>query len=475
MIDLNTLLVDVIKKKMSGNTHHDYSNLMNLLHTLAESKFFFGDVNISELAVKWKEVVEMKGRQLRRKKLIQVPYTVDGYTVELTDFADSEAMSLRHIYTDTESDSVSRRTTKSRGTKRSSEADSEKTTKRRRKRAAAPPASDESHLAVRLNVQQVDGRAVYSFSEVVDQTPVVAKTRGRKPRATAAASAGAEEKDFARKVKKPQFEVYFDLSSEINKMSYNMYRENWQNYPREKWYCCVCFGDDDMPQNPMLRCACCGCIVHKYCYGVDPLPSNPSEWLCDYCQYVKDNGLTWKGQVLVGMGRGNDRQACPLCYFTGGCYKKTVTNSWVHVLCAVWASEIRFGDELHMRNVSGIESIPDNMRKYKCFLCHKTGSYVLTVGEREGCERSACIRCARSTSTRCAEEGTGCGWSGWRMRGCRRSATNMGRRERHDRRRRVLPPVELESSRQIARIVIRTGKNNAFRLTCFLRYKMYSG
>lgn len=306
LIDLNTLLVDVIKKKMSGNTHHDYSNLMNLLHTLAESKFFFGDVNISELAVKWKEVVEMKGRQLRRKKLIQVPYTVDGYTVELTDFADSEAMSLRHIYTDTESDSVSRRTTKSRGTKRSSEADSEKTTKRRRKRAAAPPASDESHLAVRLNVQQVDGRAVYSFSEVVDQTPVVAKTRGRKPRAASAASAAAsasaaEEKDFARKVKKPQFEVYFDLSSEINKMSYNMYRENWQNYPREKWYCCVCFGDDDMPQNPMLRCACCGCIVHKYCYGVDPLPSNPSEWLCDYCQYVKDNGLTWKGQELVGM------------------------------------------------------------------------------------------------------------------------------------------------------------------------------
>lgn len=298
LIDLNTLLVDVIKKKMGGNTHHDYSNLMNLLHTLAESKFFFGDVNISELAVKWKEVVEMKGRQLRRKKLVQVPYTVDGYTVELTDFADSEAMSLRHIYTDTESDSVSRRTTKSRGAKRSSEADSEKTTKRRRKRAAAPPVSDESHLAVRLNVQQVDGRAVYSFSEVVDQTPVVTKTRGRKPRVA------AEEKDFARKVKKPQFEVYFDLSSEINKMSYNMYRENWQNYPHEKWYCCVCFGDDDMPQNPMLRCACCGCIVHKYCYGVDPLPSNPSEWLCDYCQYVKDNGLTWKGQELVGSWMG---------------------------------------------------------------------------------------------------------------------------------------------------------------------------
>lgn len=56
----------------------------------------------------------------------------------------------------------------------------------------------------------------------------------------------------------------------------------------------------------------------------------------------------------------------------------------MHVLCAVWASEVRFGDEVHMRNVSGIESIPDNMRKYKCFLCHKTGSYVLTVGERGG-------------------------------------------------------------------------------------------
>ena len=57
-----------------------------------------------------------------------------------------------------------------------------------------------------------------------------------------------------------------------------------------------------------------------------------------------------------------------------------MNGRWVHVLCAVWASEIRFGDEQRMRQVSGIEAIPESSYKYKCCLCHKTGSYVIKVG-----------------------------------------------------------------------------------------------
>ena len=70
----------------------------------------------------------------------------------------------------------------------------------------------------------------------------------------------------------------------------------------------------------------------------------------------------------------------PLCYYTGGSYKQTVGGRWIHTLCAVWANEIRFGDEAHMRNISGVESIPENMFRYKCCACHKTGSYCIKVG-----------------------------------------------------------------------------------------------
>lgn len=68
-----------------------------------------------------------------------------------------------------------------------------------------------------------------------------------------------------------------------------------------------------------------------------------------------------------------------MCYYTGGAYKQTVNGRWVHALCAVWSSEVKFGDEIHMRNVSGIDTIPDSAFKYKCCLCHKTGSYVIKV------------------------------------------------------------------------------------------------
>ena len=116
--------------------------------------------------------------------------------------------------------------------------------------------------------------------------------------------------------------------------------------------------------------------MHRYCYGVERVPAAGEAWLCDYCQFVQDKGLPWKWNELV----------CPLCYYTGGSYKQTVGGRWVHTLCAVWASEIKFGDEIRMRNISGLEAIPDSAFKYKCCACHKTGSYCIKVRARPGGE-----------------------------------------------------------------------------------------
>lgn len=49
----------------------------------------------------------------------------------------------------------------------------------------------------------------------------------------------------------------------------------------------------------------------------------------------------------------------------------------------MWASEIRFGDEVHMKNITGLDKIPDNIFRYKCYLCHKNGSYTIKVRIKE--------------------------------------------------------------------------------------------
>ena len=54
-----------------------------------------------------------------------------------------------------------------------------------------------------------------------------------------------------------------------------------------------------------------------------------------------------------------------------------------HGITPVWASEIKFGDEIRMRNISGLEAIPDSAFKYKCCACHKTGSYCIKVRARK--------------------------------------------------------------------------------------------
>lgn len=282
--DLSNLVVEVVNEKMNGNIHCDYNVLLDILHTLSMSEFYFGSLDMGELAGRWKEIIELKGRQLRRKKMEQKEVNEEGLVVRIVQFSDTDQGSFKAHYEDSESENVSRKPVK-RTRKVKTETESEKPRKRRKKEAEP---STECGLLIRLQRRICDGNEVlYTFDQVIQtKTPVTEEKQMD------------IEKERSHKPKKNRTEVYFDMTNEIAKASYENYQATCHTMKKDQWYCCVCFGDDNTQHNPLFQCSKCGCIVHKYCYGIDQNVYN-EDWLCDYCQYVKDHNLPWNGQSLV--------------------------------------------------------------------------------------------------------------------------------------------------------------------------------
>lgn len=85
----------------------------------------------------------------------------------------------------------------------------------------------------------------------------------------------------------------------------------------------------------------------------------------------------------------NCSQKCELCPQRDGALKKTDTNGWAHVVCALYIPEVRFG------NVSTMEPImlgllpPDRWSK-SCYICE-------SKGKESKASVGACMQCNKST------------------------------------------------------------------------------
>ena len=235
MQNLSTLVTEVVNESMSGNIHRDYERCLDVLHSLSMNTLYFGDIDMGELAGQWKEILEMKGRQLRRKRIVQKPVTVDGHTVQLVEFHDTDQAMFRDVNSD--SDDTGKRSRKARGV-RVKDADAEKPAKRRRKKAA--PADTASHIVVRLDVTRDGDNVTYAFNQVVNGSKPPGKKRGRKPKVIVDDDElpAKRETRAPRRVHKTHYEVYFDLSSEINKANYEASLQQFASRKPEEWYCC---------------------------------------------------------------------------------------------------------------------------------------------------------------------------------------------------------------------------------------------
>ena len=99
--------------------------------------------------------------------------------------------------------------------------------------------------------------------------------------------------------------------------------------------CCICANENGYAENPLFFCDGRGCnvAVHQACYGIVQVPSGP--WFCCKCEWQE---------------RGAHVR-CVLCPNRVGALKRTDTNSWAHVICALYIPEVRF------HNVSTMEPI----------------------------------------------------------------------------------------------------------------------
>lgn len=99
--------------------------------------------------------------------------------------------------------------------------------------------------------------------------------------------------------------------------------------------CCVCSDERGWPENPLVYCdgQNCTVAVHQACYGIVTVPTGP--WYCRKCESQERSA----------------RVRCELCPSRDGALKRTDTQSWAHVVCALYIPEVRFGNVTTMEPI----------------------------------------------------------------------------------------------------------------------------
>ncbi|KAF8471873.1 hypothetical protein BDZ91DRAFT_716713 [Kalaharituber pfeilii] len=125
--------------------------------------------------------------------------------------------------------------------------------------------------------------------------------------------------------------------------------------------CAICDDGECENSNAIVFCDGCDLAVHQDCYGVPYIPEG--QWLCRKC-----------------LNNPNQIVNCIFCPNTDGAFKKTVSNSWAHLLCAIWIPEVVLGNQVYMEPIDGVEKIPKQRWKLTCYICRQ--------------KMGACIQCS---------------------------------------------------------------------------------
>jgi hypothetical protein len=173
--------------------------------------------------------------------------------------------------------------------------------------------------------------------------------------------------------------------------------------------CAVCL-IVELPGDELLNCRDCRLAVHKSCYGINP-ERNTKKWFCDMCsndratmvsttyecvlcpvtytahelmeppkvshkkktdrerekerkekEMVEEAVRLYRQQQEAAGRPANPREAL----------KRTAWNNWVHVTCAIWNPEIKFGVAEMLEPAEGVGFIPPDRFEAPCKICKRT-------------------------------------------------------------------------------------------------------
>ncbi|RMZ77550.1 hypothetical protein DV737_g4354, partial [Chaetothyriales sp. CBS 132003] len=178
--------------------------------------------------------------------------------------------------------------------------------------------------------------------------------------------------------------------------------------PRIKIHPCAVCHVIEVPGHELLKCRDCRLHVHGACYGVAEPPSKP--WYCDMCrndhnlqvstiyecllcpvvhthqelmeplkvshkkksdrerekerlerEMVQEASRRWRQDQEAAGRPVNPREAL----------KRTAWNNWIHITCALWTKEIKFGNAKLLDDAEGVGFIPRERFEQQCKICRK--------------------------------------------------------------------------------------------------------
>ncbi|KAI6093814.1 hypothetical protein F4821DRAFT_221508 [Hypoxylon rubiginosum] len=195
--------------------------------------------------------------------------------------------------------------------------------------------------------------------------------------------------------------------------------------------CAICHQMTPTGEQAHLSCKECRLTVHRKCYGV--VDSRlPGKWTCDMCLNDKNPQVSIDYKCVLcpveftehdfveppknthkkktEKEKEKERLDRELAQKAADYYRKkqeelnrpvnpreplkrTTDNNWVHVTCAVWMPEVKFGSALALSPSEGIPSIPRAKYDEVCKLCkQKSGACV------------ACHQCRAPVHVECAHQ-----------------------------------------------------------------------
>lgn len=191
--------------------------------------------------------------------------------------------------------------------------------------------------------------------------------------------------------------------------------------PRAKVLPCAICDKMEPMGDQHLSCRDCRLTVHRSCYGVSPERSSV-KWFCDMCSNDRNPSrstsyecvlcpVTWTEHELMEppkishkkkteREREKERLEKEMVNEAIKLYrqrqeaagkpvgpreplKPTAGNNWIHVTCAVWTPEIKFGDAKQLEPAEGLGLIPAEKYQATCKLCKSN--------------MGACVQCYNTT------------------------------------------------------------------------------
>ena len=118
--------------------------------------------------------------------------------------------------------------------------------------------------------------------------------------------------------------------------------------------CCVCFGEFENTNIPILYCDGCNVGYHLNCYGLYNIPTG--KYYCDLCKTHLNN---------------NDNIYCSLCQGNKGAMKYiNEYDCWIHVTCALISNFIEFDNYRWFKGIKCFIKIQELVNVNFCCFCY---------------------------------------------------------------------------------------------------------